>query len=429
MILKRFANIESIFTVNPLNLDMSKKESLYFKPSSLYCVIYLSKNSVVYYHLTDLIPYLEYKVFQPCYFWCIESPGRLASCFQSLLDTLENVISQLSSSSLDEGTFFDALINNYKAVYSIKDKDLDFSKIECAEDYAQSYFLSLQNTRDGYLFSRYSNFAPYTLLLKNKVDKALIKYEKLNQKGKLLDYEKSLIRHISGSQNGEFFGFDPACDSADKAEKLLTPLAFLRAFLIVYPVASFIFCGCFALYNLIISIDTIIVLCAPWYMGFLCAGFCSVFGAIAFLTQHPHPNRHLNKEEQKNLLKVLVSKSLNKFILIIFAISVSVSIFFAVMIMIPSIKFYDDRVAFYGNTYSYNDINSVYYISARYNVYGDRVERGSYVILFDDKTSLDLDGFASVKLTEREVLPLLKGKGFDVKFADSEKELPWYTVE
>lgn len=60
---------------------------------------------------------------------------------------------------------------------------------------------------------------------------------------------------------------------------------------------------------------------------------------------------------------------------------------------------------------------------------GDRIERGSYVILFDDKTSLDLDGYTSVEFAEKKVLPILKGKGIGVKNADSERDLPWYTEE
>ena len=49
------------------------------------------------------------------------------------------------------------------------------------------------------------------------------------------------------------------------------------------------------------------------------------------------------------------------------------------------------------------------------------------MILFEDKTSLDLDGSTSVEFTEKEVLPILKNKGYDVYFADSEKDLPWYS--
>lgn len=403
-----------------------KKESLYFKPSSLYCVVYLNKNSVAYYHLTDLIPYLDHKPVQPCYFGCIENPDRLSNCFKSLTATLETVVSQLSFSFSEETSLSSSLFSGYKAIFSLKESDLDFSKIDNPKEYAQSFFLSLQNTRDGYLFSRYSSFTPYALLLKNKVKKAVRKYEKLNQKGKLLDYEKSLLKHITEDENFSFGGIDAGCDILNNADKQITGLHLLKALLIVYPIASLFFCGCFAIYHAIISVNALAVLSAPWYMGFLCAGLCSIFGAIAVTALCPLPSRRISIEKQKELLKILVSKGLRRFAVICFALSVAASIFFTVMIMIPSIRFYDEHIAFYGNHYRYEEIDSIYYISARHNAYGDRIDRGSYVFLFEDHTSLDLDGLASVDVTIRDVLPILKDKGFEVQFADSEKELPWY---
>lgn len=406
-----------------------KKESLYFKPSSLYCVVYPNKNSVAYYHLPDLIPCLPNKSFEPCYFWLIENTDKLRRCFQSLTATLETVIGQLSFSLEEENLLSASLFSSYKTIFNLKDSDLDFTKIENRQEHTQSFFLTLQNTRDGYLFSRYSNFGPYALLLKNKINKALRKYEKLNQRGKLLDYEKSLLNHISKSNRRELVGFDPECDLLSKAEQQFPTLSLVKALLIIYPITSLFFCGCFALYRFIISANTLTVLAAPWYMGFLCAGLCSIFGAIALTTLCPLPSKRMSIQTQKEIIKITISKGLKRLVVISFALSVAASIFFTVMIMIGNIRFYDDRVAFYGKTYSYNEIHSVYYISARYNVYGDRIERGSYVILFQDHTSLDLDGSASVDVTVRDVLPILKEKGFEVQFADSEHDLPWYTTE
>ena len=97
------------------------------------------------------------------------------------------------------------------------------------------------------------------------------------------------------------------------------------------------------------------------------------------------------------------------------------------MILKNNVRFYDNKIAFDNKIYSYEDIDSVYYIESRYNVYDERIERGSYVILFGDKTSLDLDGYTSIEYAEKEVLPLLKNKGFNINGVNSEKELPWYT--
>lgn len=404
-----------------------KKEANFFKSSALYCVLYLRKNSVIYYHLTDIIPFLENKTFKSCYFWHIENSERLKNCFKSLTATLENVTSQLKPFLLDDTVLLEALLNDYKMIYNLKEGDIDFSKIEDSDDYAHSFFISLQNMRDGYIFSRYSNFAPYDLLLKNKVDKALVKYEKINQKNKLLEYEKHLIDHIVHSNGREFRAFDADCDTSAAAEKLANPLTVLIEFLIVFTVSSIFFCGIFAIYNLIISVDTIVVLSAPWYIGFLCAGLCSVFGAIAMTANHPIPIKHLSKKEITDFTNILFSKGVKKFASASFIISLLVSVFFAFAILTSNVRFYDNEIKFEGKSFHYDDIDSVYYIEARYNIYDERIERGSYVILFDDKTSLDLDGFTSIEFAEKEVLPLLKKKGFNIKSVDSEKNLPWYT--
>jgi len=403
-----------------------KKESVFFKPSSLYCVIFLRKNSVAYYHLTDIIPFLGRKTFKSCYFWNIESPERLNCCFKSLVAILENITSQLTPFLSEESILLKSLFNSYKIIYNLKDTDIDFNKIDDPEDYAQTYFLSLQNMRDGYIFSRYCNFAPYALLLKNKVDKAFKKYEKLNQNNKLLEYEKHLIDHILNSEKRKFHAFDSACDTS-VSDKFMALLSGLKAFMAVFCTSSIFFCGLFAIYNLIISANTILLLSAPWYMGFLCSGLCSIFGAIAFFPYMP--NKHLTKTERQNFSNILVSKGVKKFSFVFFALSVAVSTFFAIMIMISNVRFYKDNIKFDDQSYNYSQIDSVYYIDARYNVYGDRIGRASYVILFNDKTSLDLDGYTTIEFTEKEVLPLFKGKGIKVKKADSERELPWYTEE
>ncbi len=409
-----------------LELRYVKKSSAFIKPSSLYCVIKLRKNSVIHYHLTDIIPFLEYKSFKSCYFGIIESAERLKSCFESLVSVIESVTSQLSRLQSNDSAVLQALFDSYKTIYGLKEKDLDFDKIENPSDYAQVYFLSLQKMRDGFIFSRYSDFAPYSLLIENKVDKALKKYEKLRKKDRLLPYEKQLIDYIANSENSGFTPLDPECDTAF-SQKLAAPLSLIKAFALVFCAAACLFCGFFAVYNLIISNNTLTVLSAPWYEGFIFAAFCAIFGACVFF---PHmPNKRLNKRERKNFYDVLVSKGARRFTFICFIASVLISLVLSLLIMRANVKLYDDKITFGSKSYGYNDIYAVYRIDARYNRYGDRIDRPSYVILFDDETSLDLDGYASVKATEKEVLPILEKNGFTVKTAESEKELPWYTDE
>ncbi len=411
------------FYKHSLEFRYVKKESVFFKPSSLYAIIKLRKNSVIHYHLTDIIPFIEQKTFKACYYWNIESFQRLKSCFESLVSISENVISQIQQSESNEALIHEALISNYKTIYNLKETDIEFNKIEDSEDYSHLFFSSLQNSRDGFIFSRYSSFKPYALLLENRIDKALKKYEKLEQKKQLSEYEKQLIHHVSAC-GGQFSAFDPDCNTL-ASNKLMTPLSALKAFTIVFCISSFFFCGFWLICNLIISSNTILVLSEPWYTSFLCSALCSVFGAIAFFPYMP--NKHLTKISRKNFSKILITKGVKKLSFIIFSISVAVSIFFAVMMMTANIRFYENSIEFDGKSYNYTQIDSVYCINSRYNVYGDKIERASYVILFNDKTSIDLDGYTSIKFTENKVLPLLKEKNIVIKTADSEKDLPWYT--
>lgn len=401
-----------------------KKESVYVKPSSLYCVLKLRKNSVVHYHLTDIIPFLKNRSFKSCYFWSIESAERLSSCFNSLERIIDNILSQLEPILSDDSALENDLFDSYRMIYSLKPNDIDFTKIENEKEYAHSYFLSLQKMRDEFVFLRYSSFPPYALLLNSKTDKALKKYNKLNQKNKLFEYEKLLVKYITESDVIVFNPFDTDSDIT-ASDKFMSVKAIIKSGLACFTVFSVLFCGMFAVYNAVASADTVLFLASPWYTGFMCAGLCAVFGALAFFPYFS--DKHLTKAQRQDYSKVLYSKNVKRFSFISFAVSVIVSVFFAVMIMMPTVRFYNDSISFDNLTYSYDEIDSVYYIEARYNEYGDRIDRSSYVILFGDKTSLDLDGYTSVGFTEEEILPLLKNKGISIRSADSERDLPWYS--
>ena len=92
---KKICKYRIVFYSHILEFRYVKKESVYYKPSSLYCVVGLKKNSVVYYHLTDIIPFVGNKTFKSCYFGNIESPQRLRSCFECLVSMFEDVFLQI----------------------------------------------------------------------------------------------------------------------------------------------------------------------------------------------------------------------------------------------------------------------------------------------------------------------------------------------
>ena len=73
---------------------------------------------------------------------------------------------------------------------------------------------------------------------------------------------------------------------------------------------------------------------------------------------------------------------------------------------------------------NYDDIENIYYIQSRYNEFGDRIQRASYVLDLNNGKLLDLDGYTTAKETEKELLPYLKSKGFKIIKLDSDKDLP-----
>lgn len=74
--------------------------------------------------------------------------------------------------------------------------------------------------------------------------------------------------------------------------------------------------------------------------------------------------------------------------------------------------------------YRFEDIEKVYRVSARYNIYGDRIERASYVAVMKDGRHFDFDGSSDMERTEKELLPMLKALGIPIGEVDSERDIP-----
>ena len=330
-----------------------KKESTFLKKSSLYCVIKLNKNSQVYYHLPDIIPYLSQKNFQPCYFGLIESKERLAKCFSSLTNILDGVLSQIEPYVDGEIHLRSRLFEMYKKYFTLKDGDIDFSKVDSPDEYDSKFFAYMQKNRDGLIFSRFYNFAPYALLLKNKPEKALKKYEKLRIKGQLFKYEEWLIDYIKKPES-EVLKAQTETD-AELKFMAFSPLG--KTFLIVTAIASVLFCGFFAIFNLVLSYVAVVHLSAPWYIGVLCAMLCGVFGAIAFFQYVP--NKFYNKKEMKEYADLFISKPLKMFCRITFIVSVVVAVVFAVLIARKNVLFYEENIKFGSKEYTYSQVDSV----------------------------------------------------------------------
>ncbi len=419
------------FTLMKVELRYIKKESALEAPSSLYAVVYLHKNSEIYYHLIDILPYVSKKEFRQCYFTAIENKERMKIAFDELMNTVEDFFSELEALCVDDGEIKRRLFDSYKLFYSLKDKDIDFSKVENKNEEDYSFFMSLQKSRDKFLIMRFSSSPGYGDVINGRTEKAIRYYSKLDKKGMLLEYEKDLLAILRRSEENEISFGSQKANSQKLYDDFNRFSSYVKAFSVSYLVAGIFFCMVFALYDYIVSRGSLLVFGAPWYAGIIPAGLCAVGGAITFFKNMP--NKRLTDKQRKEIMKIAIPKWVNVLSAVFFTGTIIFSMFSALMIMTARISMSEQEISYSSGevfaqpkSHNYSEIEGVYYISARFNPYGDKLERPSYVVLFKDKTSVDFDGYTSIEETEEKAIPFFESKGFKVIRVDTDRDLPWY---
>ena len=406
-----------------------KKPKSFENPNTLYCVVYLNKNSEIYYHLPDLIPFFENKDFRCTYFSVVENTERMEACFTALTAVIDENFSEIENLALEDRVVQSALFNLYRRFYSLKETDLDFEKALTADGFDRDFFLHLQKKRDRVMLIRFTTAGGYTKLLQGKKKKAIKFYEKWDEKGILFEYEKDLLEFLK-SGDSESFAFAPdECNSSADIARFNSPLTGIKAGLVLLAVFALVFCSAFALYNYVVGKDAVFTIASPVYLGFLPAVLCTIFATIAFYGYIPDKNFKAGKKQE--MYKAVNTKATRIAATVAFAVVFAVSVFFSAMMVSCDVRFCEEGLSFTTGEFSvkheehkYSEIDGVYYISARYNYLDERIERPSYLILFSDKKVLDLDGYTSVEFSEEKVLPFLEEKGFSVTRVDSDKDLP-----
>ncbi len=424
-----------VFTIELLSLKLEfcyvKNTSAFESPSTLYCRIYLRKNSVVRYHIPDILPLIGAEDFRGCYFPLIENPTRMDSCFRQLCEILDSHLPAMENLAISGNIDNTDIFESYKKIYSLKEKDLDFNLIHEGEDSAY-LFNYLQNNRDGYMVNLFTVFAPYEKLISGNTEKALELYEKWEKKRGLLPYEKHLCEFLKRDENQNFLPFTPECLLKRNIKSATNPpiWEYLLNAIVVYIPFAIVFCIIFAIIDWILSMNTLFSFTTPWYDGFLAAGLCGIFGSLALRNK---VKTLLFGEKAKNDIEIdeiANSKGINIFMYVSFGLAIIFSLFASFMIISSHALFYEDTFKFTEeqgvfrySEYTYDEIENVYYMESRYNDYGDRVDRASYVLVMKDSKVFDFDGFTNVKETEKTILPFLAKKGYTVKHIDSDKEL------
>ena len=288
-----------------------------------------------------------------------------------------------------------------------------------------------QKAREQFVLLTYTKGNAYSALLKGDTRKAIKLLEKSRLKGRSLEYQNRLCEYLKS--HGDYKPMPDACNALRDdafAERKALPVS-IGIYTSITAILSIVFFAAKLIFDCFFSKGTIAVYGAPWYFCIILAALPAMFGAIFFrkgLMKLLYPKRAksmIERDEMKN------SKSVNTLAGCAFIAASAFAVFAFTMICLPAVRVYDDRFdtadeenIFEREEFLFSDIDVIYRISARYNDYGDRIERGSYVITTRDGRRFDLDSGLSEKQTREELLPMLEGYSIPIIELDSDRELP-----
>ena len=204
-------------------------------------------------------------------------------------------------------------------------------------------------------------------------------------------------------------------------------LADIKGMLLLFGAFSLVFCLLILLLHSIHAQGTRYFFGMEWWFGFILAGLPAVLGYTSFQSRI---QEILNRKRPgtADFYKVAQEPSriykIAKWIVIIVLIA---ELGLCVWLSGENTRYYDT----YGVSYNmreeyvrfdYKDVEEIFRIDARYNVYGDRIERPSYVLLLKDGSKIDLDGNGSLE-KQYEIVSALFER-IRITELDSDRDLP-----
>ncbi len=422
----------TFFSINlpaiKLQLIYGKKRSSFDLPSTIFARVYLNKNTNHFYHIPELLAFLGVDDYRTCYFPYIESEERMNCCFDALTEVLDSHISD-----------FEKIVTSFRHEemrrYQFESiKDLSFLK---EEDYNNSdiYIKMIEmGERTNFLYRLTTLDAYYNLCLGNRED-AIKKYEKLNSKNKLFDYEKRLLEFIKKPENAEFKPITDECFSYKEAKPyLMNDNVFsYKSLLFALSITIPVFFIVTFIIERIISAGAVTYYGTPWWATLGFAIFSALAVTIGFADDINKNVGDKKIKARKSYNKILESKLSKDIGEVIFRSFSAIIFVFVIMLSLFTTSVYDtyiktpsDENVLEMTELQYEDIEKIYYMDARYNVYGDRIDRPSYVLIFKDGTMFDFDMINTAEQTEKDILPLLEKYDLEIIKVDNHKKIPGY---
>lgn len=397
----------------------------------LFCRIFLHKNDPIPYQLPELLAELQIPEFHALYFSNIQTQQQMACCFDSLIETLDRWLPKLKKASEDGALCRQCRehqLEIFQRLYSVSEKDL-------LDDPTTLHRL-LENYENLAYLLHFGENSPYQAYLSGRYQKASRQYHRLIQKNKALPYEQQLTHWIDSliGSHTTFSAISPECAPATLhrfGETLLwgslyflsTVAALLPLFFLLYWLGVFVFS----------PPDSLYVAAMPWYAVLLFTALPSVFGAIALRRVWI---RLYRKKKSAVLLEadfIEIRPWLHRFVLGFFFLTLVGCLYITTTVSAMKICFSPKTLTYYqeecyrfdlsGKTFSYQDVDAIYRVEGRYNDFGDWIDRGSYLLVFEDGTVLDLDGYLSTEETETHILPILVPYQIPIKSIHSQNDL------
>ena len=392
-------------------------------PSVLYCRVYPSKNEPWYLHLPILLGYLHSDDYRACVFPYIESVERMGVCFAALLAVVNDHMDEaeaLADAGLDQKYTRDFLVNGYNS--AAKRINTEKQDLEWDDD----AILWGQSVTEWIHIARFSTLNAYAAFLSGNHGKALRLYRKMEKNG-LCEYEQGLCRFMENPANRSFRPMSSGCYALRDCKKNTGFFADIKGMLFLFGAFSLVFCLLILLLHSIHAQGTRYFFGMEWWFGFILAGLPAVLGYASFQSRI---QEILNRKRPgaADFYKVAQEPSriykIAKWIVIAVLIA---ELGLCVWLSGENTRFYDT----YGVSYNmreeyvrfdYKDVEEIFRIDARYNVYGDRIERPSYVLLLSDGSMIDLDGNGSIE-KQYEIVSALFDR-IRITELDSDRDLP-----
>lgn len=405
----RLSCVEIVFT---------KKNSVMCPIGTLFARVYPQKNRPLSLHLYEL---MDEDDFRCCYFPFNHSAEKLRLSFAVLADLLRELLPRAEAMALDNDLYESRCAEKCAAIAAYAKEDVAPLREYLTEEEIQTWLFA----QWGEYYETFAQLMPFTqsdaysAFVAGDIDKALKKYRKQAEKGKLTPYFVRLYSFLHTAEARTFRPMPSGCadlmqaatyaNSKDEGKLLLVTAAFCYLAVLV---AEWLIAG--VTYLILGQGASFYPL--DWLMVFLLPLGSAAFGCVALRRKFIPLVFRDKADKVANIDRMANSKGWDVIANTLTALVTAAVLFFGFLFVAANPRFYTDRMVWDDAakfpllnpvTYAYEDIEQVYYVEGRINVYGELVDRGSYVLVFADGTAIDLDGSLSVKETEAHVLPLL----------------------